>query len=60
MSRFDELHTPNKALQATGAARSDLDGEEDSLRLGFVVASFPAPVPELGRQADLSSYEKDL
>lgn len=37
------------ALQATGAARSDSDGVGDSLLPGFVAASFPAPVPELGR-----------
>jgi len=37
------------ALQATGAAPSVFDGEGDSLLPGFVVASFPAPVPELGR-----------
>jgi hypothetical protein len=40
---------PNKSLQATGAGRSDLDGEGDSLLLGFVVAPFPAPEPELWR-----------
>jgi hypothetical protein len=40
---------PNNALQATGAGRSVLDGEGDSLLAGFVVASFPAPVPELVR-----------
>jgi len=39
----------NKTLQATGAGRSDLDGEEDSLLPGFGAASLPAPVPELGR-----------
>jgi hypothetical protein len=39
----------NKSLQATGAARSDLDGVGDRLLPGFVVASFPAPVPELWR-----------
>jgi hypothetical protein len=37
------------ALQATGAAPSVLDGDGDLLLPGFVVASFPAPVPELGR-----------
>ena len=40
---------PNKSLQATGAAVSVSDDEGDSLLPGFVVASFPAPVPELGR-----------
>jgi len=39
----------NKSLQATGAAPSVLDGVGDSLLPGFVAASFPAPVPELGR-----------
>ena len=39
----------NKSLQATGAAPSVLDGVGDGLLPGFVVASFPAPVPELGR-----------
>jgi hypothetical protein len=39
----------NQALQATGAARSDCDGEGDSLLPSFVAASFPAPVPELIR-----------
>lgn len=39
----------NKSLQATGAAPSVLNGEADSLFSGFVVASFPAPVPELWR-----------
>jgi len=38
-----------KSLQATGAGRSDLDGVGDSLLPGFVAASLPAPVPELGR-----------
>jgi hypothetical protein len=38
---------PNKALQATGAAPSVLDGEGDWLLPGFVAASFTAPVPEL-------------
>ena len=38
-----------KPLQATGAAPSVLDGVGDSLLPGFVAASFPAPVPELGR-----------
>ena len=41
--------TPNKSLQATGAAPSVLDGVGDWLLPGFVVALFPAPVPELGR-----------
>jgi hypothetical protein len=41
--------SPNKSLQATGAAPSVLDDEGDSPLPGFVVASFPAPVPELGR-----------
>ena len=40
---------PNKSLKATGAAPSVLDGAGDSLLPGFVAASFPAPVPELGR-----------
>jgi len=40
---------PNKTLQATGAAHSVLGGEGDSLLPGFVVAPFPAPVPELKR-----------
>ena len=40
---------PNKPLQATGAARSVLDGVGDSLLPGFVAASLPAPVPELWR-----------
>ena len=40
---------PNKSLQATGAARSVLDGVGDWLLPDFVVASLPAPVPELGR-----------
>jgi len=40
---------PNKSLQATGTARSVLDGVGDWLLLGFVAAFFPAPVPELGR-----------
>ena len=39
----------NKPLQATGAAPSVLDGEGDWLLPGFVLASFPAPVPELKR-----------
>jgi hypothetical protein len=39
----------NNSLQATGAAPSVLDGMGDSLLPGFVVASFSAPVPELGR-----------
>ena len=39
--------TPNKSLQATGAAPSVLDGVGDWLLPGFVVALFPAPVPEL-------------
>jgi len=42
---------PNKAPQAKDAALSDLDSAGDSLLPGFVVASFPAPVPELGRSA---------
>lgn len=37
------------SLQATGATPSVLDGEGDSLLFRFVVASLPAPVPELGR-----------
>jgi hypothetical protein len=37
------------ALQATGAAPSVLDGDGDLLLPGFVVPSFPAPVPELSR-----------
>ena len=46
----------NKSLQATGAAPSVLvgsvlDGVGDWLLPGFVVASFPRPVPELGRSA---------
>ena len=41
--------TANKALQATGAALSVFDSVGDSLLPGFVVASFPAPVPELWR-----------
>jgi hypothetical protein len=40
---------PNKPLQATGAAPSVLDGMGDWLLPGFVVAQFPAPVPELDR-----------
>jgi hypothetical protein len=40
---------PNKPLQATGAARTGLDVAGDSQLPGFVAASFPAPVPELGR-----------
>jgi hypothetical protein len=40
---------PNKSLQATGAALSVLDGEGDGLLPDSVAASFPAPVPELGR-----------
>jgi hypothetical protein len=44
-----ESKTHNKALQATGAALSVLDGVGDRLLPGFVAASFPAPVPELGR-----------
>jgi hypothetical protein len=43
------MTVPNKPLQATGAAPSVFDGEGDSLLSGFVAASFPAPVPELGR-----------
>jgi hypothetical protein len=43
------IDAPNKSLQATGATRTDLDGVGDSLLPGFVVASFPAPVPELLR-----------
>jgi len=39
----------NKSLQATGAARTVLDGEGDSLLPGFAVALFHAPVPELWR-----------
>jgi hypothetical protein len=39
----------NKSLQATGAAPSDLEGVGDSPLPGFVVASLPAPVPELLR-----------
>jgi hypothetical protein len=39
----------NKSLQATGAARTGLDGVGDSLLPGFAVAPFPAPVPELER-----------
>ena len=39
----------NKSLQATGAAPSVLDGGGDWLLPGFVVAVFPAPVPELWR-----------
>jgi hypothetical protein len=39
----------NKSPQATGAAPSVLDGVGDSQLPGFVVAPFPAPVPELGR-----------
>jgi hypothetical protein len=46
---FPPKEGANKSLQATGAARSVLDGEGDSLLPGFVAASFPAPVPELGR-----------
>jgi hypothetical protein len=34
----------NKSLQVTSAAPSVLDGVGDSVLLGFVVASFPAPV----------------
>ena len=34
-----------KSLHATGAAPSVLDGVGDSLLPGFVVVSFPAPVP---------------
>jgi hypothetical protein len=40
---------PNKSLQATGAAPPVLDGAGDWLLPGFVVASLPAPVPELKR-----------
>ena len=40
----------NKSLQATGAEPSVLDDAGDSLLPGFVVASFPAPVPELWRR----------
>lgn len=40
---------PNKTLQATGAARPDLNGVGDGLLPGFVAASFPAPAPELWR-----------
>jgi len=39
------------SLQATGAALSVLDGMGDSLLPGFVAASLPAPVLELGRWA---------
>jgi len=41
----------NKSSQATGAKAPILDGVGDSLLLGFVAASFPAPVPELWRWA---------
>ncbi len=44
----------NKSLQATGAARSVLDGVGDSLLPGFVAASLPAPVPELWRRPSIS------
>jgi hypothetical protein len=42
---------PNKSLQATGAASrsAGFDNQGDGLLPGFVAASFPAPVPELGR-----------
>jgi hypothetical protein len=47
---LDMTHwTPNKSLQATGAAPSVLDGTGDGLLPSFVAASFPAPVPELKR-----------
>lgn len=39
----------NKSSQATGAKAPILDGVGDLLLLGFVAASFPAPVPELWR-----------
>ena len=39
--------TFNSALQATGTARSVLDGVGGGLLHCFVVAPFPAPVPIL-------------
>jgi hypothetical protein len=41
--------TPNKSLQTTGVAAPVSAGLGDWLLAGFVVASFPAPVPELWR-----------
>jgi len=59
MTHFDEMcrrigwseieFSHRLSLQATGAAPLVLDGEGDSLLPGFVVASFPAPVPEIWR-----------
>jgi len=49
VSQYEMESSLTMALQATGAAPSALSDVGDSLLPGFVVASFPAPVPELGR-----------
>jgi len=46
-----ERTSPNKPPQATAAAQSVSDGVRDPRLSGFVVAQFPAAVPELGRWA---------
>ncbi len=48
-TREAERITPNKALQATGAAPSVIWLRGDSLLPGFVGAQSPAAVPELHR-----------
>ena len=49
MRQFTARKKSSESLQATGAAPTVLDAERDLLLPGFVVASFPTPVPELER-----------
>ena len=47
--QYEMQSSLTRSLQATGAARTGLDGMGDSLLPGFVAALLPAPVSELCR-----------